>query len=73
MPATESYGACYFPFAMSNARMPKAVTIAPEPTTLKIVIASAAPPNKMSAKKTKTIVRRFPTDVTTGPHSPSKI
>ena len=64
---------CYLPFAMSNARMPKAMTMVPEPTTLQIVIDSTAPPNMISAKNTRTIVRRFPTEVTTGPHSPNSI
>lgn len=56
---------------MSSARIPNAATIMPDPNRLHIVIDPWL--NKTSVMRTRTIVRRFPTDVRTGPHTPRRI
>ena len=58
---------------MSNAKMPKAATIDPEPSRLQTVMVCTAPPKTISDMNTSTIVSKLPTEVTTGPHRPSKI
>ena len=58
---------------MSYAKMANAATMTLEPIELQIVTDLIPAPNKTSERKTRTIVRRFPTDTMIGPHTPSKI
>lgn len=55
---------------MSYTRIENPTTIILEPTTLQNVTASIPAPHNMSAKKTKTMLSKFPADTTTGPHIP---
>lgn len=53
--------------------MPNAATIPPEPAKFQGVIASTPCPTVISDRKTRTIVRRFPTETTIGPQMPNNI
>lgn len=62
---------CYV-LSISKARIPKAATMIPDPIKLQVVNTST-PLIKTSVNTTNTIVSKLPTDVTTGPQTPSKI
>jgi hypothetical protein len=53
--------------------MPNATIIPPEPAKFQGVITSTPCPNVMSDRRTRTIVRRLPTETTMGPQMPNKI
>jgi hypothetical protein len=53
--------------------MPNATMIPPEPAKFQGVITSTPCPTVISDRRTRTIVRRLPTETTTGPQTPNKI
>ena len=53
--------------------MPNANMIPQEPAKFQGVITSMPCPIEMSDRRTRTIVRRLPTETTTGPQMPNKV